>query len=159
MFGVFLLLVGVLWFKIWNYSLRNSPDFIRYEMHPPWLWRLTVFAGLALLLTTVLTACGTLAQSPSQQAGTNGLPFILITAAPNASPTPTAFLPPAAGQATPTSLYYANIPTLEPSLPTATAAPTEEPASQPTPTVDVAALFPSSAAPPLPDGVCLRVRP
>ena len=106
--------------------------------------------ALALLLTTLLTACGTVAQSP-QQAGAGGLPFILITAAPNASPTPTAFLPPAAGQATPTSLYYGDVPTREQSLPTATASPTDEPASQPTPTVDVAALFPTSAAPPPPE--------
>lgn len=76
---------------------------------------------------------------------------MLITPAANASPTPTAFLPPAAGQATPTSLYYAEVPTLEPSLPTATASPTNEPPAEPSPTVDVAALFPTSAAPPPPD--------
>ncbi len=91
--------------------------------------------------------------APSQQAGAGALPFILITAAPNASPTPTAFLPPAAGQATPTSLYYGEVPTVEPFLPTATASPTNEPAAQPSPTVDVAALFPTSAAPPPPVAV------
>ncbi len=106
--------------------------------------------ALALLLTTFLVACGTMTDAPSQQAGSGALPFILITAAPNSSPTPTAFLPPAAGQATPTSLYYANIPTVQASLPTATAPATQEPAANPSPTVDVAALFPTSAAPPPP---------
>src|SRR5512146_823818 len=106
--------------------------------------------ALALLLIPFLVACGTVPNARSQQAGTGGLPFILITAAPNASPTPTAFLPPAAGQPTPTSLYYGEVPTVAPSLPTATAIPTNEPAGEPSPTVDVAALFPTSAAPPPP---------
>ncbi len=109
--------------------------------------------ALALLLITFLTACGTVPQSSAQQAGAGALPFILITAAPNASPTPTAFLPPAAGQATPTSLYFGDVPTLEPSLPTATASPTQAPAFDASPTVDVAALFPTSAAPPAPQAV------
>jgi LCP family protein required for cell wall assembly len=96
-----------------------------------------------------LAACGTRGGLP-QQTGAGGLPFILITPAANASPTATAFLPPAAGQATPTSLYNAQVPTLEPSLPTTTPSPTEEPAAQPSPTVDLAALFPTEAAPPPP---------
>ncbi len=107
--------------------------------------------ALALLLTSFLTACGAIPAASPQQATTGGLPFVLITPAANASPTPTPFLPPPAGQATATSLYFAEIPTLEPSLPTATAAPTNEPAAEPSPTVDVAALFPTSAAPPPPD--------
>ncbi len=106
--------------------------------------------ALSLLLASLLTACGTFG-SPPQQAGQSQLPFVLITPAPNASPTPTAFLPPPAGQPTPTSLYYAEVPTLAPSFPTATASPTEPQAAEVTPTVDLATLFPTEAAPPPPD--------
>ena len=104
---------------------------------------------LALLLASFLAACGTFA-APSQPPGTGALPFVLISPAANASPTATAFLPPAAGQATPTSLYYASVATLEASFPTATASPTAEPPIEPSPTVDLAQLFPTAAAPPPP---------
>lgn len=107
---------------------------------------------VALLLTSFLTACGAVAP-PSPQAAPAALPFILITPAPNASPTATAFLPPAAGQPTPTSLYYAEVPTIQPFFPTATASPTDQPAAEPSPTVDVASLFPTAAAPPPPNTV------
>src|SRR5512133_1170302 len=105
--------------------------------------------AFVLLLAAFLTACGTVGQAPPKvkQAA---LPFVLITPAANASPTATAFLPPAAGQATPTSLYFAPVATLEPSLPTTTPSPTGEPPVEPSPTVDVAALFPTAAAPPPP---------
>ncbi len=106
--------------------------------------------ALSLLLAFFLAACGTLGDPP-REAAPAPLPFILITAAPNASPTPTAFQPPAAGQATPTSLYFAEVPTLRPSLPTATASPTEPPPLVTSPTVDLASLFPTAAAPPPPD--------
>src|SRR5512140_3319992 len=106
----------------------------------------------ALLLSSFLVACGTIG-SPPKQAAPAPQPFVLITAAPNASPTATAFLPPAPGQPTPTSLYYAPVATLEAALPTATASPTNEPPAEPTPTVDIAALFPTSAAPPPPSGI------
>ena len=43
--------------------------------------------ALPLLLAFLLVACGTSQDSP-QQAGTGALPFVLITPAPNASPTP-----------------------------------------------------------------------
>ena len=114
--------------------------------------------ALPLLLAFLLVACGTSQDSP-QQAGTGALPFVLITPAPNASPTPTAFQPPAAGQATPTSLYFAPVPTLERSLPTATSSPTGPTAVQPTPTVDLAALFPTAAAPPPPDAAGVAPAP
>ncbi len=100
-----------------------------------------------LLLASFLAACGTFAP-PTQQPGTGQLPFVLVSPAPNASPTATAFLPPAAGQATPTSLYYAPVATLQPAFPTATASPTTEPPTDPSPTADVATLFPTVAAPP-----------
>ncbi len=103
----------------------------------------------ALLLASFLAACGTFSP-PTQSPGTGQLPFLLVSPAPNASPTPTAFLPPAAGQATPTSLYYAPVATLEPAFPTATASPTTEPPVELTPTADLATLFPTVAAPPPP---------
>ncbi|HEX8990964.1 MAG TPA: LCP family protein [Anaerolineales bacterium] len=105
--------------------------------------------ALALLLATFLAACGTVGEPPQTPAAAE-LPFVLITAAPNASPTPTAFLPPAAGQPTPTSLYYGAVPTRPPGLPSPTASPTVPPPAQPSPTTDLAQLFPTAAAPPAP---------
>ncbi len=102
--------------------------------------------AVLLLLSPFLAACGAIA-APSQEPAAQ-LPFLLITTAPNASPTATPFKPPHDGQATPTSLYYAQIPTLEPFLPTATASPTQESAAQPSPTIDLGELFPTAAAPP-----------
>ncbi len=96
--------------------------------------------ALSLLLVFFLTGCGTLENSP-QHASANAAPFILITAAPNASPTPTPFQPPAAGQPTPTSLYASNDPLVS-VLATGTAA------AQPAATADLATLFPTEAAPP-----------
>src|SRR5512141_2500797 len=113
---------------------------------------------LALLLASSLAACGQF--TPSQQTGSGALPFILVSPAPNASPTPTAFRPPATGQPTPTSLYHARVATLEPSLPTATASSTAEPPLDPSPTVDLALLFPTAAAPPPPsDGAGVAPAP
>jgi polyisoprenyl-teichoic acid--peptidoglycan teichoic acid transferase len=95
------------------------------------------------LLSTFLAACST-APEPAP------FPFVLITSAPNPSPTPTPFQPPQVEQATPTSLYFIQVPTLEPFFPTTTPSPTAIPPAQPTPTVDVGSLFPTSAAPPAP---------
>jgi polyisoprenyl-teichoic acid--peptidoglycan teichoic acid transferase len=100
--------------------------------------------GYILLLTLLLAACGT---TPRPQA----LPFVLITAAPNASPTPTPFQPPLVERASPTSLYYIEVPTLEPFFPTTTPSPTIPPPPEPSPTVDLGSLFPTAAAPPVPD--------
>jgi LCP family protein required for cell wall assembly len=79
------------------------------------------------------------------------LPFVLITSAPNPSPTPTPFQPPLVEQVTPTSLYFIQVPTLEPFFPTTTPSPTEIPPAQPTATIDLSSLFPTAAAPPAPD--------
>ena len=97
-----------------------------------------------LLLSILLASCGTV-PAPSQ------LPFILITVAPNASPTATPFQPPLVEQVTPTSLYKIEVPTLEPFFPTTTPSPTEIPPAQPSPTIDLSSLFPTEAAPPVPD--------
>jgi LCP family protein required for cell wall assembly len=100
---------------------------------------------LIFLLSFLLASCGTVPAAQSQ------LPFVLITAAPNASPTATPFQPPLVEQATATSLYNLDVPTLEPFFPTTTPSPTEVPPAQPSPTVDLSSLFPTEAAPPVPD--------
>ncbi|MFH1183963.1 MAG: LCP family protein [Chloroflexota bacterium] len=104
---------------------------------------------LAFALLGMTTACGSL-RFPIPQAPQESAPLVLITAAPDASPTPTPFQPPFVEQATPTSLYYIQVPTLEPFFPTATASPTEIPPLLPSPTVDLNSLFPTAAAPPVP---------
>ncbi|HUI89135.1 MAG TPA: LCP family protein [Anaerolineales bacterium] len=97
----------------------------------------------ALIIAFFLTSCGV--APPDVQAPP---PFVLITEAPHASPTPTPFQPPNISRATPTSLYSIEVPTLEPFFPTATPSPTPIPASQPTATVDLNSLFPTAAVPP-----------
>ncbi len=99
--------------------------------------------AIFLLFGCLLAACGTVpAVAP---------PLVLITQAPNASPTPTPFQPPLVEQITPTSLYYIEVPTLEPFLPTTTPSPSEVPPAEPSPTVDLSLLFPTAAAPPMPE--------
>ncbi len=100
---------------------------------------------LIFLLSILLASCGTPPAVPAQ------LPFVLITVAPNASPTATPFQPPLVEQVTPTSLYNIEVPTLEPFFPTTTPSPTEVPPPQPSPTIDLSSLFPTAAAPPVPD--------
>src|SRR5215210_2677353 len=80
-----------------------------------------------LLAGYFLAGCGALAPKPtSAQAA---LPFVLVTAAPNASPTPTPFQP---VPLTPTSTLD-DPPTVDPSAPTATVPPPTETA---VPTID-----------------------
>lgn len=105
--------------------------------------------ALGFLLLWSSTACGALGAPPAQ-VGREAAPLVLITMAPNASPTPTPFQPPFLEQATPTSLYGIQVPTLEPFFPTTTPSPTEVPPPQPSPTIDLDSLFPTAAAPPLP---------
>lgn len=97
-----------------------------------------------LILSFLLAAC-----TASPATGPAALPFELVTAAPNPSPTPTPFQPPVVVEASPTSFYYIQVPTLEPFFPTETPSPTPEPPPQPTPTVDLSSLFPTVAAPPI----------
>src|SRR5215208_251022 len=89
------------------------------------------FFYIILLAGYLLTGCGSLASARANEQ--SALPFVLVTAAPNASPTPTPFQPlplnptgtaPASGEAQPA---------IDPATPTATLpAPTE---TQP-PTID-----------------------
>ena len=88
-----------------------------------------VVVGLALL---GLASC----QRAPSDAGY--LPFILVTAAPNASPTPTPFQPSASS---PTPMQLGDLVTETPS-PTPSAAPL------PSATADLGSLFPTAAAPP-----------
>jgi len=96
-----------------------------------------------IIIVTLLTSCG---GGPANTPAT--LPFVLVTAAPNASPTPTPFQPPHLSQASPTSIYFIDVPTLEPFFHTATPSPTTAPPLQPSATVDLNSLFPTAAAPP-----------
>src|SRR5689334_3078868 len=94
-----------------------------------------------ILAAFLLAGCGPLALAPAsvQQPA---LPFTLVTAAPNASPTPTPFQP---IRSTPTSTSESTLPTATPStttpVPTQTEIPTIDPnllanTSVPLPTID-----------------------
>ena len=79
---------------------------------------MTKLLHVMLLASILLVGCGTLAPAPTQAA----LPFVFVTAAPNASPTPTPFQPVAW---TPTGTILPTT-TLDPSIATVTyAAPTQ----------------------------------
>jgi LCP family protein required for cell wall assembly len=94
------------------------------------------------ILAVFLSSC---APRATEQAP---LPFVLITAAPNASPTPTPFQP---LPATPTSsvlIAGESIPSPIPILPTDTPFPTTAPPATPTATASFEQLFPTQAAPP-----------
>jgi len=95
---------------------------------------------LAVAILILLSACGTTPPA-SQQAA---LPFVLITSAPNATPTPTPFQP---------SLFTPTLPSLntgsfanQPILPTETPSPVFS--IIPTATLELNQLFPNQAAPP-----------
>ncbi len=97
--------------------------------------RLT-FSLLAVIVTVAsLTGCAAPPAPPTAQP----FPFVLVTVAPNASPTPTPFQP---SFNTPTP-FDAGL-----SLPTGTASFTPVPPVDASPTVDLNSLFPTSVAPP-----------
>jgi LCP family protein required for cell wall assembly len=98
----------------------------------------------AVILIALLTAC-----APAQASVENvSAPFVLITSAPNASPTPTPFQP-LIVTATQQPLFPAFILSgSNDNLPTETPSPTPTTAPDVTPTVDFNLLFPTSAAPP-----------
>jgi LCP family protein required for cell wall assembly len=85
------------------------------------------FLNVVLLAGFLLAGCGALAPAPTT--GQSALPFVLVTAAPNASPTPTPFQP---LPWTPTGTISSQ-PTIDPATPTATLPPPTE--TQP-PTID-----------------------
>ena len=85
------------------------------------------FFHVALLAACLLAGCGTFAPASSNVQA--ALPFALVTAAPNASPTPTPFQP---LPSTPT-VTLASSPTIDPSTPTPTV---PSPTETPLPTID-----------------------
>jgi len=102
---------------------------------------LRIALALSLIPIIALGACAPAA--PAQAA----LPFVLVTVAPNASPTPTPFqpsYPDALATATALNESVATLP-----LPTETPSPTPIPPVKPTATVDLNQLFPTMAAPPI----------
>jgi hypothetical protein len=50
--GLVLILSGVAWIAAWDYTLRDAPDWIRYELRPPMPARSTVFFGFLLTVST-----------------------------------------------------------------------------------------------------------
>jgi len=104
------------------------------------------FIILCFICALLLSACS----STAQTAVLNPLPFILITSAPNASPTPTPFQPSLYTPTLPSLLSYsANTPTPAQLFPTETPSPTPIPPIDPSATVDISQLFPTVAAPPI----------
>ncbi|MCB0101615.1 MAG: LCP family protein [Anaerolineales bacterium] len=93
----------------------------------------------SLFLALVLASCTP--STPISEAA--GAPFLLVTSAPNASPTPTPFQP---SLATPTQppLVLSNSNT----IPQASILASATPLASPTPTTPVEQLFPTQAAPP-----------
>lgn len=96
-----------------------------------------------LLAGLALAGCGTANPTPQSEP----VPYLLVTAAAQASATPTPFQPP--DQAGSTSPFSSGLPTLEAIFPTETPSPSPLPPIQPTATVDLSSLFPTGAAPPV----------
>jgi len=111
------------------------------------------YYSLILFLAILLSACGATEQAVDRVP----LPFVLITSAPDASPTPTAFQPSLYTPTLPSLLSYgASTLTPDQIFPTATASPTLAPAIAPTATVDFNQLFPTVAAPPVAESVAIN---
>ncbi len=106
----------------------------------------TYIPPVALVIVAIIaSACGA---PPAPEAVSAGAPFVLITSAPNSTPTPTPFQP---SLFTPTlpSLYVADAnPIPEFILPSETPSPTVTPPADPTATVGFDQMFPTQAAPP-----------
>ena len=111
-------------------------DLMKTSIHIALTLRRAHYAALSLISIIALGACAPAA--PAQAA----LPFVLVTVAPNASPTPTPFqpsYPDALATATALIDSAATLP-----LPTETPSPTPVPPVEPTATVDLNQLFPTN---------------
>ena len=97
-----------------------------------------------IALTFLLSACGAAPRSSEQSSFT----FILITSAPHPSPTPTPFQPSLFTPTQPLPGLAFEVTSSPMFLPTGTPSPTSTQPAQPTSTVDLNQLFPTSAAPP-----------
>lgn len=102
------------------------------------------YFSLAAAISILLSACGTSAAIPEQAPH----PFILITSAPNATPTPTPFQPSLYTPTLPPLNLDVNSPAIQLILPSETPSPTPTPPLEPTATADFNQLFPTQAAPP-----------
>ena len=122
---------------------RNHHPYIPFQQIPTFIHTATnhtiayekTVTHNAPSVSMLLVGCGTLAPPPPQAA----LPFILVTSAPNASPTPTPFQPipwtptgtlqsqpltdSATGTATPSALTQTQLPTIDPNMLINTVAP------------------------------------
>lgn len=98
----------------------------------------------AACLAVLLVSCA----PPAAEQPPAPLPFILITSAPNASPTPTPFQPSLATPTSPSLLVGDSIPTLTAIPATPTGFPSSTPPTPPTATASIEQLFPTQAAPP-----------
>ena len=98
----------------------------------------------AACLAVLLVSCA----PPAAEQPPAPLPFILITSAPNASPTPTPFQPSLATPTSPSLLVGDSIPTLTAIPATPTGFPSPTPPTPPTATASIEQLFPTQAAPP-----------
>jgi len=99
--------------------------------------------ALTALLAVFISSCGT--PAAAEQAP---LPFILITSAPDASPTPTPFQPSFVTPTLPSIFAGGSNSAPQLILPTETLFPTATPQASPTATAPIELLFPTQAAPP-----------
>ena len=114
---------------------------------------------LVLLYGIFLAIASSCVPARAQQ---NPYPFILITSAPNASPTPTPFQPSAliSGNTVSDSLpLFTTTSSPQLFLPTETPSPTPSSPSQPSPTIDLNSLFPTAAAPPVAENPSVQPSP
>jgi LCP family protein required for cell wall assembly len=102
------------------------------------------FRTFSFAVSILLAACGSAPQGPAQ----NSLPFVLITSAPNSTPTPTPFQP-SQFTATPQPLAMSyNSASAPLGLLTETPSPVPTQSNDATATADIGQLFPTAAAPP-----------
>lgn len=106
--------------------------------------RVSLHSILIAFLVVLLSACGTSASVPKPAA----LPFVLITSAPNSTPTPTPFQPSLFTPTQPSLFSFDSNPNPQLVFPSETPSPTATPPAEPTATIGFDQLFPTQAAPP-----------
>lgn len=109
--------------------------------------------ALTACLAVLITSCGTTAPAQAPQ------PFVLVTSAPNASPTPTPFQPSLATPTLPILLASNSNPAPQLIFPTETFFPTVTPQASPTATAPIEQLFPTQAAPPPAEALLVNPTP
>ncbi|MFM8370237.1 MAG: hypothetical protein ACKOBD_15930, partial [Chloroflexota bacterium] len=109
--------------------------------------------ALTACLAVLITSCGTPAPAQAPQS------FVLVTSAPNASPTPTPFQPSLATPTLPILLASNSNPAPQLIFPTETFFPTVTPQASPTATAPIEQLFPTQAAPPPAEALLVNPTP